>query len=377
MTSVSASLADIAPALRLERERLNGNGLYPLLTVPELLAMPPRRWILEGLVAERGFDVLFGPSGSGKSFLALDWALCIASGLSWYGKTSTPGWVLYVAAEGLAGLSPRVKAWQEARDFSNLERIRFMADAPNLLQGGDVDRLRRTVASMPEPPLLIVVDTMARTMVGGDENAARDVGQFIAGVDNVRRDVGATALVIHHTGKNGEDERGSSALRGAADLMHSLKPDGAGIRLECVKAKDWAPEDSWQLHLSEVAESCVLRVGTQPGQMAPSEVQLLRESHDAFGTAWASATALKEASTLTKTSFYRSAKQLAERGFFEKEELGRGVRYRVTEDGVAELVPASPTESHETVDRVPSHLSLYGTVGLERETDGTGGLFNG
>ena len=103
---------------------------------------------------------------------------------------------------------------------------------------------------------------MARSMIGGDENAARDVGMFIAAADELCKASGAARLIVHHTGKNGEDERGSSALRGAADLMAALKPDGAGLRLECVKAKDSEPFEPWNLHLEPLADSCHIGLGS-------------------------------------------------------------------------------------------------------------------
>ncbi len=78
---------------------------------------------------------------------------------------------------------------------------------------------------------------MARSMVGGDENAARDVGLFIDNVDQVRRRYGAAALVVHHTGKDGKLERGSTALRGAADTLVALRPDDDELKLTCEKQK--------------------------------------------------------------------------------------------------------------------------------------------
>jgi ABC-type glutathione transport system ATPase component len=37
---------------------------------------------------------LVGPSGSGKSFVALDWALCVAAGIPWHGRETIQGKVL-------------------------------------------------------------------------------------------------------------------------------------------------------------------------------------------------------------------------------------------------------------------------------------------
>jgi hypothetical protein len=94
--------------------------------------------------------------------------------------------------------------------------------------------------------VLIVWDTMARSMIGGDENAARDVGLAIAAADYLAEPHQAARLFVHHTGKNGEEERGSSALRGAADTLLALKPYEPGLRLTCEKAKDSEAFEPWR-----------------------------------------------------------------------------------------------------------------------------------
>jgi hypothetical protein len=68
------------------------------------------------------------------------------------------------------------------------------------------------------------------------------------------------AHVVHHAGKDGKDERGSSALRGAADLMVKTQRDGNSPRLTlaCDKAKDFEPWDALTLERELVGSSCVL-----------------------------------------------------------------------------------------------------------------------
>jgi hypothetical protein len=67
----------------------------------------------------------------------------------------------------------------------------------------------------------------------------------VDGLDELKRQTGATVMVTHHTRKDGASERGSSALRGAADAMilceKAASLDGVGVRLECAKMKDSEP----------------------------------------------------------------------------------------------------------------------------------------
>lgn len=247
-----------------EEPRPSSNGAarntdaFALLGFEELLAQPDLSWLIDGLVPLDGLSVIFGVPGSFKSFVALDWALCVATGLPWFGRQVSPGWTVYVAAEGRGGLKQRVLAWWQARGRPDMARARFLPEAVNLLDHGQIERAKRTLASLPERPRLLTVDTMARSMVGGDENAARDVGLFIAAVDGLRR--ADAAHVVHHAGKDGKDERGSSALRGAADLMVKTQRDGNSPRLTlaCEKAKDFEPWENLTLQREVVGSSCVL-----------------------------------------------------------------------------------------------------------------------
>lgn len=340
-------------------------SVFQLLSLGDLANLRPPAFLIDGLLPQGGLSVLFGPSGVGKSFLALDWALCIAHGLAWWGRETKAGSVLYIAAEGHVGLGVRAAAWQTVRRCDGGDRIRFLPESVNLLDPGQVERAKRTLLELNERPALIVIDTMARSMVGGDENAARDVGLLVAAVDSIRATSRAAALVVHHTGKNGEDERGSSALRGAADMMHALKPDGAGLRLECVKAKDSEPYEPWFLHLQPTAKSCVLALGTRTGELAPSETQLLREVSAAFGTRPVSGTKVRDASDLPKSTYYRTLKALVDRGLLAMEGDDRRPTYTLTPDGEAAAVPTSPTSPNGT-SPVESHThpSLEGGTGM-------------
>lgn len=343
-----------------------------LLSVSDLENLPAPKMLLGNILPE-GFLVMFGPSGVGKSFLAMDWALCVATGLSWYGQQVQQGWVLHIAAEGASGLWRRVEAWQHARGHTGTEAIRFHAGAVNFLDPKDVSKLKAAIKTMPAPPTLIVIDTLARCMVGGDENTAKDVGLYIAAVDELRATYNASALTVHHTGRDGEDERGSSALRGAADAMLALRADGAGLKLQCVKEKDAEAFEPWRLHLENVAESCVLRCGTPVGLVSGTEREMLESVSAAFGTQWAAATAFRDASGSPRSSYYRNLKSLTDKGLVEAEDESRHPRYRLTETGQQRVSP-SPNESHGTAEASPTNPPSLRGVGLGTELGLDGNL---
>jgi hypothetical protein len=349
-------------------------GPLPLLSIADLADLPPREQLIDGMLPEAGMFTLYGPSGSGKTFLELDWGLCIAAGIPWYGREVKQGPVVCIIAEGASGIYQRVQAWLDARDQTPPADIHF-AGAVNFMSRTEVASLKAAIDQLPDPPILIVVDTLARCMVGGDENSAKDVGLFINALDELAKPYNAARLVIHHTGKSGDDERGSTALRGASDTMLKLAPDGASIRLSCDKQKDSPEFDPWTVHLQTVGESCVLRLGTNTGVLGASERQLLETVSVVFGTNWTSGTALRDASNATKSTYYRAMSALVRLGYIEQEPTAKRPRLRLTEQGQTALVPPSPTESHGTSLESPTvHHSLRSGTGTRPGTNGRASL---
>jgi hypothetical protein len=354
------SAADVMPNNRPAAARDD----LRLFTIGDLASLPRPSWLVQDLLPASALAVLYGRSGVGKSFLALDFALCVASGAAWFGQRVKQGAVVYIAAEGLSGLALRIDAWVHERTLAAPQAIRFVGRAVNFLDSDDLHRARAAIERLNPAPSLVVVDTLARSMVGGDENAARDIGLFVRACD-VLRAPSAAMLVVHHTGRDGGDERGSSALRGAADVMLAVKPDGANLRLECTKAKDAEPCGPWRLHLQPVRASCVLSLGTRPGVLAPTEVRILERVAAAFGTQWAAGAAFREAAGAAKSSYFRSLRTLIDAGYVTAEDASRRPRYRVTDSGRRRVSP-SPKARQETPPASSAVSPSKGTAGPGR-----------
>lgn len=168
-------------------------------------------------IYDGGFNVLFGPSGAGKSFVALD----IASNIA----TENP--VIYIAGEGLYGYAARWEAWKVHNSIPTAE-LYFYSEALQVLD--DVELLKFINTIRGYEPSLVIIDTMARSAVGMDENSSKEVGVFIRRVDHMRFELGCSILVVHHTGKSGH-MRGSSSLYGAADAVISVSKNDGVIKL--------------------------------------------------------------------------------------------------------------------------------------------------
>jgi hypothetical protein len=302
---------------------------FRLLSEADVLALPDLDWLVESVLPAHGSALLYGPAGIGKSFLALDLALHLASTAeTWHGRTLRPGaelagWVLYLAAEGARGLKRRIRAWRTATQYTGLLGIRFLDVAVSLRTLDDPRELVEAIgASVPflpdDAPDLIVLDTLSRCMAGADENSARDASAVIAGLDYLRATMGSATLAIHHTGIAETRERGSTVFRGAVDALLSLKEADGLLTLESDKVRDGPPLAPLHFRLMPVAESMVLAEADQSadstrplGKVSTRVWHSLRAIATAEGgtlTAW------KESSGVPGTSFYRARKLLMERG---------------------------------------------------------------
>jgi hypothetical protein len=209
-----------------------------LLTTAELAGLEQVAFLLDDMIVARGFNVLAGPSGGGKSFLAIDLAANIAD---------QGGNVVYVMAEGSGGAYKRAAAWAR-HNGKPLPAIRW------LVQAFDVMSDTPELLGLTGPCDLVIFDTLHRVTPGIDENSAQEMGRVIQAVDYVRETAGAATLLVHHSGWNDERERGSSALRGAADLMLHMRPskaDDTVLELRNTKMKE---AEQWQPRYRKIVD---------------------------------------------------------------------------------------------------------------------------
>jgi RecA-family ATPase len=196
------------------------------------------------LLGTTALAVIFGPPACGKTFLVTDLGMHIALGWAWFGRSVTRGSVIYVAGEGVAGIGNRLAGFKAKHAPGEDVPFVVIPVAVNLGPGArDAGRVVEAVAEVEAhtgmPVRLIVVDTLARCLVGGDENSAQDMGQFLAACDRIRVSAGATVLIVHHVGKSAQaGARGSSAVLGAVDTAIEVETGDGGRVATVVKQKD-------------------------------------------------------------------------------------------------------------------------------------------
>ena len=208
------------------------------------IELHPPQWLVKEMLIKHSLAALVGPSYSGKSYVAVDLACSVASGTAFNGQEVEQGGVFYIIGEGRFGIRRRVDAWCVDRNTQIDEcfNLHFSKQGLNLRDPASLQAIRGELKNA-EDVSLIIVDTLARSFGGGNENAPQDMGEFIQACDDLMHEFSATVLIVHHTGKDSSaGARGHSSLFGALDTCMTLKKSGQhDILLHCEKQKD-APE---------------------------------------------------------------------------------------------------------------------------------------
>lgn len=226
-----------------QKKTIGTRAVFELVQAGKIKVKSPQ-WIIRDLIEHDSLDLLFGDPGCGKSFLAIAFALCVATGTFFYGREVKQGPVIYIAGEGHNGLKRRMIAWSIDNMVNHDTAPLFISRMPAALTDADmVDQVQAAIelaTAQHGLPVLIIIDTLARNFGPGDENSTKDMSQFVQAADALRASSQATILIVHHSGHSEKGRaRGAMALKGALDAEYRLDKDEAGIvRLETTKMKE-------------------------------------------------------------------------------------------------------------------------------------------
>ncbi len=265
---------------------------FTLVSGEAILNQPRPIFLVEGILVESTLSAMIGKEATYKSFIALDMALSIATGKPFQGHTVQRGDVVYIAGEGSGGIRNRIDAWMRQHDCVIPDTFHLLPEAVYLLQAGEVKGLINAVETRAEKPKLVIVDTLARAIQGGDENSAKDMGTLISACDALRTTFGAHVLLVHHENKKG-GIRGSTSLPGAIDTGIDIDRDGEIVTLTCSKQKDsdHFPDITLMRRVVELGDSESSLVFTRTDKKPTSPkgktgqvLAVLREDFDDDGT---------------------------------------------------------------------------------------------
>lgn len=245
--SAAKVLDDAKVALgKLSEQRKLTSQRVPLLSLDQLREHSHAvTWLVKRVIPADSIGMVFGGSGTFKSFIALDFALHVVHGLTWMGRRTTQGPVVYIAAEGGSGLWGRIVAWHRARGlpWDKIKDI-FKVIPRAIDMTADSWRVAEAAQSQGITPVLVVIDTLSQTY-SGEENSANEMAAYFREIGERLRALWHCAVtIIHHTGhQSTERPRGSSVIRANIDWMLGVFRDEKEMlaTLTCAKQKDGEP----------------------------------------------------------------------------------------------------------------------------------------
>lgn len=216
----------------------DGRPRFAPIAAAVFAAGAPPAWIVRGVLPAAELAMVYGESGTGKSFLVLDLVAAVARGVPWRGLAVKQGPVVYVAAEGAGGFRKRLAAYaaHQGIDLAAVP-LSVVPDCPSLL-GEDGKALALAIQDAGGAAV-IVIDTLAQVSAGGNENSGEDMGKVLAHCKHLHRVTGALVVLVHHAGKDAtKGARGWSGVRAAVDAEIEVSRGVACRSARITKQKD-------------------------------------------------------------------------------------------------------------------------------------------
>lgn len=299
---------------RLRAEKVaSTNFADQFLTPKQLRDRPKPQPLIDRVLPRHCYAILRGRDQSFKSFIAIDWGLCLATGKPWQQHAAQQTRVLYIAGEGATGLTARIGAWEYGwQEQVPDDMFTIRQTALNLHQPGPAfDHLLEHIRTGGYG--LVIVDTLRRVSGAADGNSS-EMGLVVDNLDLVKQaTTDGSVLVVAHTDKGDHDTRGYSGIEDDADVVWSVKRDEMFLKLELTKMKDGPDGRVIDLEAQPMNGSLLLAGTTGPDDETSNESQeLLLETLRIMPPGGVSGPELRTTSGLSKSTYYRALKALTD-----------------------------------------------------------------
>jgi len=322
---------------------------FKVLSAAAVAKSAPIAWTIRGLLPKTGLAALYGASGSGKSFLALDLSASVAAAVAeWYGKRVTACPVTYCVLEGEAGMGKRIAAWEAHYQKASADNLRFIVQPFDITSPADVEELALAIRAAKGADGLIVLDTLNRAAPGADENSSKDMGVIIANAKALQQIVGGMVLLVHHSGKDeSKGMRGHSSLFAAMDaVLYVSNSKDKGLSWGIGKSKD-----------------------DETGSMHPFRLEQVVVGIDDEGEEITSCVAVSVAPSFAQ----RGARKLGPHqrtardvllAMFNAAPDKTALAYSAAYDAIADMIEVDPKHKRERAKQAMLALASYGMVEL-------------
>lgn len=176
-------------------------------------------WFVEEVFPMGEISLIFGDTGSGKSFNMFDVAMCGARGIPFNGCNVEPGLVVYVAAEAGKGFSKRKIAYVVQHGLDPSEPLPFvlLTKRPDFFHDdtdavGLIEEIKQICGRYRQRLVCVILDTLSALAPGMNENASADVSMVRKRLVMLQEAFEASIILVHHKPKGGSTPRGHGSL---------------------------------------------------------------------------------------------------------------------------------------------------------------------
>lgn len=233
-------------------QQFNKPKLSFFLTSADLKKLSPPTWLIKNVIPETGFGIIYGKSGTYKSFLTIDLLAHIANGRTWFGNNTKQKPVIYIPLEGKSGISKRIEAWK-IHNHSN-DQIISIFENINFKDKNNIEYLIEKIKDARLDGGVICIDTLAQAGGDMDENSSKDMGNMIKTFQYIQQELGGIVLVVHHTGKDeSKGMRGHSSLYASLDFALECTAHGnLSAQFKIAKSKDSESDKGYKFKMSVI-----------------------------------------------------------------------------------------------------------------------------
>lgn len=356
LSEVMALLKELEPEATQDEDRRlvvgkKGKKVLRSDTLEDVLNYPDPEYLVTKILEIATVSLLYGESGTGKTFIALGIALAVAFGHDWLGRRVKQGPVLYFYQEGKLGLKKRVKAWLQFYGVESLPtNIRFITVPTHLID--DKQYILNVIEEQEQPPVLVIVDTLSNCAPGVNQSHQEEVYPVLAVGHEIVKAYNSHFMFIHHDNKNG-DYNGSKAFRNHVDTMLQVEKGTAEgsiiLNFKKCREEETLPDITLQLlkvELGEELSSCVVvssdaKTGATLPQPQFQILEILHESGSLSSNEWHRR--CLNAYKMPYMTWNRHRKMLEQAELIEYTEQGKGKTYTITQKGIDMLTTTTTT----------------------------------
>ncbi|HVT11660.1 MAG TPA: AAA family ATPase [Fimbriimonadaceae bacterium] len=150
--------------------------------------------IVKGFLDSGSLAVLGGSSKAGKSSLVTNLAFAVAHGSPFLGMPTTPGAVLWISYE-----ESKAERWHILRHYSKSDQLLHGFDFPPIDSDEGIEAIRE--AATAHQASLVIIDPLAAAVKSDNLSETVKTRQALQGINDLRRDLGVTIVVLHHHNK--------------------------------------------------------------------------------------------------------------------------------------------------------------------------------